>query len=163
MLASGHPTLCAYRACAERTGLWREDRYRDFCALLTFFGDVAFDDTDEVVRADAEGNVRFAPLDARDAVRGQAQAFAALCELWSSDRDVARLEVVLDGARLYEATRRTTAADVRRGIAIWSTLPCRVASVVVREPEGAVWRAVKAAAVWMMPRKVRDKTTFVPA
>jgi hypothetical protein len=152
----------AYRACAERTGLWREDRHRDFCALSTFFENVAFDETDVVVRVDAEGNVRFAPLDAHDVVRGQAQAFAALCELW--DRGIPRLDVVSTGGttRLADALRCTSAADVRRGLAIWSTLPCRIERVVVHEPGGAAWRVVKAVAWRLMPRKVRKKTTFVP-
>ena len=178
-----HPTLAAYRARARRSNLWSPRRYgcfRELVAELDGGGaeeGVAVKEEeggDDVVTVEEEAGVgtvvRFHPAAVRgEARQSQKKAFRTLCDFWmreAEDVSIGELHVHLESVTSSEVARImscASGADVRLGIGIWSTLPCRVGLVRVHEPLSPpwAWSAARLVLPQLLPRKVLAKTAFL--
>jgi hypothetical protein len=178
-----HPTLAAYRARARRSNLWSPRRYECFRELVGELDDEGvaegLTNTEEeagdgVVTVEEEAGVgtvvRFHPAAVRgDARRSQKKAFRTLCDFWmreAEDVSIGELHVHLESVTSSEVARImscASGADVRLGIGIWSTLPCRVGIVRVHEPLSPpwAWSAARLVLPQLLPRKVLAKTAFL--
>ena len=142
----------------------REETVDDFAVLWAELGTEARDDEVLEVRG---RHVVFRPVRVTDADASQRAAFARLYEYWQAHDTVELLDIDLSDATpaaVAAVASRVTAAQVARGIKIWTTLPCRIDTVRVFEPDGhAVLRWLARRAVrTLLPRKVGSKTHFLP-
>lgn len=152
----------AYAACAASNLLLTPARHRGFRELEVRFATQAQAEV-PVVTTDGDA-VHFFPLCAElPPIASQSQAFHTLCDFWQSQARIAVLHVHLEGFTASNLLmQKTTSEDVARGIAIWSTLPCRIQRILVHEPvePSATWRMGRLALGQFLPRKVRRKVVF---
>lgn len=114
---------------------------------------------------DADGSARvvFRPDFVEDVAAAQRDACLALARVWlGADEIDVRVDLRnLSGTKVRQLARQCTVADLRNGMALFETLPCRIRQVVIVQPTHIFgWTLAKRAIRGLIARQLGVRCLF---
>lgn len=111
-------------------------------------------------------NILFSPLQVDDVFTSQSNAFNILEKYWKSNDIINELNIDLTEVTtecINNIMKNVSLEEIKTGIQIWETLPCRILKINVYEPKSlppTIWIVKKMLPVFVH-KKVLQKLNFV--
>lgn len=111
-------------------------------------------------------NILFSPLQVEDVFTSQSNAFNILEKYWKTNDTINELNIDLSEVTtecINNIMKSVSLEEIKTGIQIWETLPCRILKINVYEPESlppTVWIVKKMLPVFVH-KKVLQKLNFI--
>ena len=124
-----------------------------------------YDKHDKIVIV-KNNNIVFCPFEVTDVFTSQSNAFNILEEYWKANDTVNELNIDITPAtteNIKNILKNVSLEEIKIGIQIWETLPCRIKKINIYEPEKnchIVWVAKKLLPMFVN-KKVFQKLNFI--
>ena len=143
----------------------KKDLVWTYSTLLTYFGLIDNIESDDIFYIQ-EREIWFFPLRVKNPYACQKNIFNSL-RLYCENNDVIdilHLNILdLTAQSIKTTTEEATVNDVKKGLQIWETLPCRIKKINVYEPNNmstVLWTTKKLMPVFLN-KKVAEKLNFI--